>query len=1240
MKRNKTGKVVLSVLLVVLMTLSMIPLTNAALVSLPLKIQDGRTVADADTRYVAEIEQDPVTKMITASIVVRNQGTGTTTICFTVIGTMISFNSQVAPYRYNPINPPGDTHPYDAGRMYFGGLNTLESEFEKYCYRPIEECSKSGTTAIRNDTGGRYIGGKISPADEVFINVPPGGQVTMAQFYFMPVNGTDTLNIDMFNFTYANILTEETFVRTSPYILNGPCMLVIDSRQTTSMYSYFLSQPTNPCFLLHVKKPAPTNLTAGTPTDERVVGGYNVDTMEWSYSATGTFTTGMPIVLDDAHTIYVRYKADNYIGDGVSTYGNYKRALASDPVPVVFGASIYDVVPYVRKTSTGLTPHTDGKVHVGDRIQFTVVVRNDGDPKSEWLNAVMTDTMPTGVTFAGNVRINGALQTENAGYTISSPTGTLTVPLGTIAGGVAATKTVTFEVTVNNSAYGTKITNSVTVTGKQGDDDVSEETEDEDGPDIPERSEKPTIDPVTQGDSTISGTGVPGATVTLDLGDGKPLITVPVVDDGTGKGVWTADVTGREPNAGDVIKAVQKEDNKDPSEEETAIVGGRPQPVRDYTKTAENLTHTDGTRHVKDVLRYTITLKNVGPAKSLLENVEITDIIPTEVDFDLATSNIRINGDPAGLAATYTSGSRTLKVYLGNIPSGGIKEVTFEVKINATAYGKSFVNSATVRDKDDEIIVIEDPDDPPEVVDQTEPPTIDEVNEGDRVVQGTGINGAEIEVTFPDGVTKRKAIVADEKWSVDVPVGINLIEGDFLYATQKKDPDDISEPVEAEVFGKKPVDSHMTKTSTNTTGPNDITRVGDIIGYTITLENKGSPKSYWTNAVVFDTLPVGVTLNENSILVNGGSPSYSDYNPVTRTLIVTIWQPTGPLSRGIQGQTSVTVYFTVTVNPNTYGLAIKNAASVEGYANGGTENDDKVDDSCEEEGERRVRPQSRPPIVDDISKGDREITGTGEPESKIYVELPDGTKLPPVDVDENGDWTVTLPDDADDLKEGDVVKIVQEEPESDPSVPVEKIVKDKNYRAVHGYVWPMVTYDLGLSVNYPGLSEQFMRAHDIQVELRKAYWDPAAPGLSVASTLVVNPEKEGLGEFTIENVPFDDYVLVIKRAGYLVRCMNVTISATPNDTIELEPPNTNGDDGVFNLIWGDVDDSFNIDNDDLAQIILHMSLGITVFSPNYEAACDLDASGKADNDDIGLVINMWNKYVYDYAGSAGVKFNP
>ena len=176
---------------------------------------------------------------------------------------------------------------------------------------------------------------------------------------------------------------------------------------------------------------------------------------------------------------------------------------------------------------------------------------------------------------------------------------------------------------------------------------------------------------------------------------------------------------------------------------------------------------------------------------------------------------------------------------------------------------------------------------------------------------------------------------------------------------------------------------------------------------------------------------------------------------------------------------------------------------------------------------------------------------------------------------------------------------------------------------VHGYVWPIVANEA-----IQGFSQQ----HAITVELRESPATPAAPGLG---TEAVPIGLDGLGEFTIGDVPPGDYVLYIGRPGYLARYMNVTIPDSEPGTMELEPPSSGtAENGVFTLLWGDCDGSGAIDDDDISMI---MELwNVNANDPNYDPACDLDADGRIDNSDALLLMMYYGYTCADYAGSDGL----
>lgn len=172
-------------------------------------------------------------------------------------------------------------------------------------------------------------------------------------------------------------------------------------------------------------------------------------------------------------------------------------------------------------------------------------------------------------------------------------------------------------------------------------------------------------------------------------------------------------------------------------------------------------------------------------------------------------------------------------------------------------------------------------------------------------------------------------------------------------------------------------------------------------------------------------------------------------------------------------------------------------------------------------------------------------------------------------------------------------------------------------KTVTGLVSPFVFDDRGFG---PGFLEEF----NIEVELRTNFSTPAPANLS---TIAVAAMPEGLGQFTIPNVPVGTYVLYIKRPGYLARSLLVNVLQDSPDIIFVNPP----DSEVFDLIPGDVNDDGIIDVVDLD--ILLDSFFATPLDPNYLAAADLNADGVINNLDRSLLANRLGLTVNDYPGA-------
>ena len=189
---------------------------------------------------------------------------------------------------------------------------------------------------------------------------------------------------------------------------------------------------------------------------------------------------------------------------------------------------------------------------------------------------------------------------------------------------------------------------------------------------------------------------------------------------------------------------------------------------------------------------------------------------------------------------------------------------------------------------------------------------------------------------------------------------------------------------------------------------------------------------------------------------------------------------------------------------------------------------------------------------------------------------------------------------------------------------------EKTVRTVSGSVWPIVTE------NY-GLGDAFFKMHDIVVELRPTFGTPAAPELRTSAYRIPDSNITNVGRFTFEDVPVGNYVLCIKRPGYIIRCMNVTISPSDPMTIELAPPYNTDDNGIFKLWWGDATDHMRVDSLDIIMIVYYV--GINASDSRYVPSCDLNADGIIDSLDILMAVDNTNKFFRQYAGAGDVDFD-
>lgn len=322
-------------------------------------------------------------------------------------------------------------------------------------------------------------------------------------------------------------------------------------------------------------------------------------------------------------------------------------------------------------------------------------------------------------------------------------------------------------------------------------------------------------------------------------------------------------------------------------------------------KTAAKVTHPDGPTQAGDVIAYTITAKNTA-AGSRWSSAVASDPLPACLELVEDSVELVLGAAPAqrltaaaagaeadrgqyGLSTPDADGRRTLNVPLGDIAGGASATVTFTCRVRtdidfatASAGMLDLSNMATATgtrpDPDDPSKPLPDPDNPGRPLPVEPSPT---------------------EPVLPPG--PGTALPGD-------PAAGDIVVG---------------------------------KAVQNLTRPDEsITRVGDRLRYTVTLENRGSASCVLYDAVISDPLPTGIEFAPGTatLSVGDGAPqAVSDeaFNAETRTLAVSAGNLWG-------GQKAV-LTFECTVAAAAVGADIGNVAAAYGTV---PSNDPKRDPSA------------------------------------------------------------------------------------------------------------------------------------------------------------------------------------------------------------------------------------------------------------------------------------------------------
>ena len=241
---------------------------------------------------------------------------------------------------------------------------------------------------------------------------------------------------------------------------------------------------------------------------------------------------------------------------------------------------------------------------------------------------------------------------------------------------------------------------------------------------------------------------------------------------------------------------------------------------------------------------------------------------------------------------------------------------------------------------------------------QTPAPTITQPKAGDTTVSGTAEPGATVKVTLPDGTVKETKADDQGNWSVDTPA---LEKDQTVKAVAQEDGKDQSDEATKTVAEADP---------TEATAKPEITapKAGDT-----EIKGKAEP-----NAKVEVELPDGTKVETTA----DGEGNW-----------------TAKVPEGKEPKEGETVKAVATVDG-------KNPSEKATAKTG------KADPT-----EATAKPKITAPKA-----GDTEIKGKAEPNAKVEVELPDGTKVE-TKADGEGNWTAKVPEGKE-PKEGETVKAV------------------------------------------------------------------------------------------------------------------------------------------------------------------------------------------------------------------------
>ena len=522
-----------------------------------------------------------------------------------------------------------------------------------------------------------------------------------------------------------------------------------------------------------------------------------------------------------------------------------------------------------------------------------------------------------------------------------------------------------------------------------------------------EKSAKPTVNPVTEGDTTISGTGKPGAKIDVSSPKGKDLRIIGDVKVNN-DGKWTLTIPqGIELKKDDLVLVNQQEGKELPVQERTVVRENK----------AENPDQSNPQNPPAD------DNKNKPNPQEKLDKLTINPV--TEGDRTISGT-----GKPgAKVNIAKTGNNLTDSVLLA-------KDVVVDPKGNwsTTIDPKKFMAGDTIRavqKKDDKVS------EPTEikVIGISKKPTINPVKEGNPVISGKGVRGAKINLGRKYKDSENRDILATDitvdqngDWKVTIDAK-KFKAGDKIYAHQTETDKKISELTEVTVgeADKQPEEDNK-KPQPNSPSDDDKEarekeeREKEEAKLTIKDAYAGEKILSGTAAKGYKVSIIIELKNEQGKVINKDA-TVDEHGNWSANLV-------DELKEGDK----VTVYQTKQFKNGEKTIIVK--SKQEKPQNPADDNKGKPNPPAKEDESKKEL--SKFPVANEIKAGDAKITGQGVPDATIVVKK-QGEKGKEVKatVGKDGKWSVELEEAA---KHGDEFIIKQQEKGKRDSIGILKSV--------------------------------------------------------------------------------------------------------------------------------------------------------------------------------------------------------